>query len=55
MHKGGIYMYDAKKSEENKEKVLKYNCIAERSYYKKNQDSLFNLKTAHVPTETLFH
>ncbi|MBC8059931.1 MAG: hypothetical protein H7Y18_04620 [Clostridiaceae bacterium] len=48
-------MYDAKKGDEKKEKVLKYNCIADRSYYKKNRDSLFNLKTAHVPTENLIN
>lgn len=47
-------MYDAKKTDEKKEKVQKYNCIMDRAYFNKSNNSILNLRSSQIPKENTF-
>jgi hypothetical protein len=55
MNKGVMFMYDAKKSEKQKNENLKTYSIYERGYFNKSQNPNFmSTKTSYIPSETIF-
>ncbi|MCY6484060.1 hypothetical protein OW763_06805 [Clostridium aestuarii] len=47
-------MYDAKQQDEKQNENLKFNCIADRSYFNKiSNTSIINLKSSYIANDNI--